>query len=166
VARLLIERARARYERERQPAVVRAAQEYFAAMTLGRYRQIKAPLGEAVLRVVDSDGAEKTPEQLSRGTREQLYLSLRFGLIEQFTERSGPLPIVVDEILVNFDRERALQAARGFATLARRHQVIAFTCHEWVVDLFREADEDTRVWHLYEMSERAAAPETEVVSRR
>ncbi len=166
IARLLIDRARARYEEERQPAVVKAAQEYFAAMTLGRYEQIKAPLGEAVLRVVDANGAEKTPEQLSRGTREQLYLSLRFGLIEQFTERSGPLPIVVDEVLVNFDRERALEAARGFARLAKRHQVIAFTCHEWVVDLFREAEADTRVWHLGGHSERTTSPETQAVPRR
>ena len=144
----LIEKARGRYERERQPAVVQAAERYFFEMTLGRYRRIIAPLGESSLHVVEANGQEKTPDQLSRGTREQLYLALRFGLIEQFRERSGPLPIVVDEVLVNFDRERALAAARGFARLAQRHQVIAFTCHEWVVDLFREADGATRVWML------------------
>ena len=148
IARLLIEKARGRYERERQPAVVQAAERYFIEMTLGRYRRIIAPLGESSLHVVEANGQEKTPDQLSRGTREQLYLALRFGLIEQFRERSGPLPIVVDEVLVNFDRERALAAARGFARLAQRHQVIAFTCHEWVVDLFREADGATRVWML------------------
>jgi uncharacterized protein YhaN len=74
-------------------------------------------------------------------------------LIDQFAERSGPLPVAVDEVLVNFDPDRALEAARGFARLSRRHQVIAFTCHPWVVELFKTAEPNARVWEL--SSERA-----------
>src|SRR5690606_16582137 len=134
-ARWLIERARAQYEQEHQPRVIQAAGGYFAAMTGGRCTRLIAPLGEQVVMVVEDDAAPKRPEQLSRGTREQLYLALRFGLIEQFAERGAALPVLVDEVLVNCDPERAAAVVRGFAALASRHQVISFTCHPWVVDL-------------------------------
>ena len=52
-------------------------------------------------------------DELSRGTGEQLYLALRFGLIEEFAGQAEPLPVVMDDILVNFDVERA---RRGLPT--------------------------------------------------
>jgi uncharacterized protein YhaN len=66
---------------------------------------------------------------LSRGTAEQLYLALRLGLVERFAEGAEPLPIVMDDILVNFDEERAASAARSIEELSSRHQVLYFTCH-------------------------------------
>ena len=80
-----------------------------------------------------------SPRELSRGTREQLYLALRFGLVREFGEHAERLPVVVDEVLVNFDPERARLAAEAFATLAETNQVLVFTCHPETVDLFAEA---------------------------
>ena len=47
--------------------------------------------------------------------------------------------MVVDEVLVNFDPERARLAAEAFANLAETNQVLVFTCHPDMVDLFAEA---------------------------
>jgi uncharacterized protein YhaN len=66
---------------------------------------------------------------LSKGTAEQLYLALRFGLVSHFAETAEPLPILMDDILVNFDDDRADSAARSIEELAQHHQVIYFTCH-------------------------------------
>jgi len=82
---------------------------------------------------------------LSRGTREQLYLSLRFGLIREFGERTERLPVVVDEVLVNFDPKRAGRAARAFAELANTNQVLVFTCHPETVALFTDVASETQV---------------------
>lgn len=155
-ARRLVERTRRVYEAERQPRVIRAAEAYFRDMTSGRYTRVIAPLGEQTVRVGDDTGRQKTPDQLSRGTREQLYLALRFGLIDQFAERGGALPVAIDEVLVNFDPDRAREAVKGFALLAHRHQVIALTCHPWVVDLFRAADPNVRIWDLGAAAQRTA----------
>jgi len=87
--------------------------------------------------VAEPNGAEKSPLDLSRGTREQLYLALRFGLIREFGERAEPLPVIVDEILVNFDPERTKRAAEAFAKLSETNQVLVFTCHPTMVDTFR-----------------------------
>ena len=52
-------------------------------------------------------------------------------LVQHFVETSGePLPIVMDDILVNFDADRAERAARSIEELSGTCQVIYFTCHE------------------------------------
>ena len=131
IALRLLEETRARYERERQPQVIRDAERYFSLITGGRYTAILAAPGEASVRVDEGERLrQKDPDELSRGTQEQLYLALRFGLIEQFARTAEALPVVMDDILVNFDPERASRAAEAIRELARSHQVIYFTCHE------------------------------------
>ena len=139
LAQNLLEEARRKFERERQPGVVRHAEKFFTQITDGRYRQVYAPLGEQTITVTDADGQTKQPSELSRGTREQLFLSLRFGLIRELGQRTEPLPVVVDEVLVNFDPDRALRAAVAFTELSSTNQVLVFTCHPTVVELFRNA---------------------------
>ena len=139
LAQNLLNDARRKFERERQPGVVRHAEKFFTQITDGRYRQVYAPLGEQTITVTDADGQTKQPSELSRGTREQLFLSLRFGLIRELGQRTEPLPVVVDEVLVNFDPERALRAAVAFTELSSTNQVLVFTCHPTVVELFRNA---------------------------
>ena len=41
----------------------------------------------------------------------------------------------MDDILVNFDADRASRAAGAIRDLATRHQVIYFTCHAWSAEL-------------------------------
>ena len=135
VALKLLEETRSRYERERQPDVVRAAASHFERFTAGRYARIVAPPGDASVRVETEGGEGRTTEELSRGTAEQLYLALRFGLIEEFASHAEPLPVIMDDILVNFDAERAARAAVAIRDLAGRHQVIYFTCHPWTAEL-------------------------------
>ena len=135
----LLARTREKFEAERQPDVLRHAQEFMAAASGGRYRQVQAPLGEQRINLVEAGGAAKTTVQLSRGTREQLYLALRFGLIRELGARTEPLPVVVDEVLVNFDPERAEQAALAFHQLAETHQVLVFTCHPETAERFEAA---------------------------
>lgn len=135
IALALLAETRHRYERERQPQVVQDAERYFATITGGRYPRILAPAGETSVLVERDEGSPLAPDQLSRGTAEQLYLALRFGLIEQFARAAEPLPVVMDDILVNFDQPRAERAARAIGQLATRHQVLFFTCHPRIAEL-------------------------------
>ena len=139
IAEALLERTRQKFEQERQPSVVRHAQDFFSSVTGHRYNRLFAPIGEQTITVVDSTGARKQPHELSRGTREQLYLALRFGLIREFGEGAERLPVVVDEALVNFDPGRARLAAQAFGKLAETNQVLVFTCHPATADMFAEA---------------------------
>jgi uncharacterized protein YhaN len=97
-----------------------------------------APPGETTLHVIDKNENRKEMEKLSRGTLEQLYFSVRLGLIREFSRRLEPLPVVMDDILVNFDPKRAEVALTALLDLAETHQVLLFTCHPATCDLIRK----------------------------
>jgi uncharacterized protein YhaN len=132
LARGLVSETLAQYQRERQPRVLARAQQLFALVTEGRYPQLRTD--DRAVIAVDAAGRDVVASSLSRGAREQLYLCLRFALAESFGERAA-LPIILDDVLVNFDPARAAQVAAVVAEVAEHHQVLAFTCHPWVRDL-------------------------------
>lgn len=145
LAEELLHRARQKFEQERQPSVIQHAQRFFTLVTNHRYERLFAPIGEQTITVTETTGREKYPSDLSRGTREQLYLALRFGLIREFGEHAESLPVVVDEILVNFDPDRAQRAAQAFADLAQTNQILVFTCHPPMIDTFVSAYAETQI---------------------
>ena len=147
IAAHLVDRARQKYERERRPAVLKRAEQYFARLTQGRYLEILAPAGSDP-SVVAADRSKKELHQLSRGTAEQLYLSLRFGFIEEFVARAEPLPLIFDDILVNFDPHRAHAAAEAIADLAKSQQILLFTCQPSTVQLLQTVCCDIPVLEL------------------
>ena len=146
IAGVILERTQRKFEQERQPSVIRHAEEFFSNVTGRRYTRLFAPIGEQTITVTDASGRDRRPAELSRGTREQLYLALRFGLIREFGEHAERLPVVVDEALVNFDPARASLAAGAFAKLSESNQVLVFTCHHTIADMF--ANEGAQVLEI------------------
>ena len=86
--------------------------------------------------VFDENNAAKGIDQLSRGTREQLLISIRLGFIEEYEKKTEALPLVLDEILVNFDRDRAGRTAAILHDFSRHRQTLLFTCHPETRSLF------------------------------
>jgi uncharacterized protein YhaN len=153
----LLESIRKTYEAERQPRTLQEASGYLERLTEGHYTRVWTPLDENVLKVNDNAGHTLPVEVLSRGTREQLFLSLRLALVTEFAQRGVRLPLVLDDVLVNFDVRRAKAAAgvlRDFA--ATGHQLLVFTCHEHVSKLFKSLKVPT--CRLPSNSELAATP--------
>jgi uncharacterized protein YhaN len=139
----VLESIRKTYEKERQPETLQEASGYLERMTEGRYARIWTPLDEKVLLVDDAAGKPLTIEVLSQGTREQLFLALRLALVSSYARRGAMLPMILDDVLVNFDTQRARAAAevlRDFA--AADHQLLVFTCHEHILQLFKLLDAD------------------------
>ena len=76
-------------------------------------------------------------EQLSGGTREQLFLAVRLAVVGEFTRQGIELPMILDDILVNFDQlrtETAVETLLEFA--AEGQQILFFTCHLHLAHLF------------------------------
>ena len=148
LAKTIMKKAVEKYEKERQPGVIKEAQSFFSKMTLGRYSRIYAPLDETKIYVEDKDGRRKDILELSRGTAEQLYLSLRFGFIREFSKRAESLPIVFDDILVNFDPERFQAACRAIKDLTKTNQILYFTCHPENADLLIKTIPDSKMINI------------------
>lgn len=142
---MLLKSVYKRYEKERQPEVLGQASDYLSQMTEGRYSRIWTPLAEDVLRIDDAEGNPLPVELLSRGAREQVFLSLRLALIENYAQRGVKMPIILDDVLVNFDHRRALASTQVICDVARSgHQILMFTCHDHLVEMFRELGADLR----------------------
>lgn len=146
-ASLLMKKAREIYEQERQPGVLLRASDYLSRMTNGAFTHVKAPFGEQRLVAVRSNGQSVDTSLLSRGTAEQLYLSMRFALVEEYAGKAV-LPLVMDDILVNFDEERMESCLRVLADLSSRHQVLLFTCHGHVRDAAARVIRDYQLINL------------------
>jgi len=145
VANRTFERIRADYETHRQPETLGEASRYLAKLTNGHYRRIWTPLADDVLLVDTADGQSLPIDVLSRGTREQLFLSVRLALVAMFARRGVNLPMVLDDVLVNFDVGRAQLAAEVLTDFAAAgHQILFFTCHEHIWTMLKELDADCR----------------------
>ncbi len=131
-----VQKSRQVFENERQPAVMQRAEAYFAEMTGGRYGRVRALMdGKASLEVEGVNGHRLRPEQLSRGTQEQLYLAMRLAWIEAMGDREEhAMPLLFDDILVNFDPERTHRTLQVLNEVAKNRQVMMWTCHPHIAE--------------------------------
>ncbi len=83
-------------------------------------------------------GEEVRVEALSEGTRDQLYLALRLGSIEN-RAGVGSLPVVCDDLLITADDGRAAALFRVLAAASSHSQVIVFSHHAHLIDVARTA---------------------------
>ncbi len=140
-AKWLVDEATKHFQEVHQPAVMRRASDTFRMITDGAFERVMRPVegGVGSLICVRANGEELRPETLSRGTTEQLYLALRFAAVQCVQEDRPRLPVVMDDVLVNFDAPRAAKAVEAISDLAETHQVLYFTCHSHIASLLESA---------------------------
>ena len=71
----------------------------------------------------------KAADYLSSGTADQAYLSLRLALSELMSGDGNSLPILLDDVLAQYDDRRAKTAIEFLKEYSKNAQVILFTCH-------------------------------------
>jgi uncharacterized protein YhaN len=138
LCRAMLDETRRIYETDRQPEVLRQASSFFNIMTEGRYVRVFTPLEGTEIQVERADGFRLSPQLLSRGTAEQLYLAMRLALVREYANHVESLPVVFDDIFVNFDPDRARSSMRAVRELCTTHQVLLFTCHPHLVKVAQE----------------------------
>ncbi len=142
---LFLERIRVEYEENRQPETLREASNYMSQLTGGKYTRIWTPLAHDILFVDTEEGQPLSVQVLSRGTREQLFVSLRLALVAAYGRRGIHLPMILDDVFVNFDAGRTRTACAVLRDFAKQgHQLMVFTCHEHVWRMFQEIKVDCR----------------------
>lgn len=147
LARHSLEEAISQWERKSQPEVYRCASRLFSQMTGGAWQTVRMN-AQGEIEVVDAIKTCRLPYLLSLGTRQQLYLSLRIALLMTAENVGRGLPILCDDILVNFDDARRKQAVAALVELATKRQIILFTCHPDVAKLVSEADSNSKLIEL------------------
>ncbi|MGZ6076099.1 MAG: ATP-binding protein, partial [Isosphaeraceae bacterium] len=139
LAAVVLHEAIDRYRQRSQGPVLDRASGLFAQLTLGSFNGLKVDYDDhdqAVLRAVRPGGTETVGiAGLSEGSADQLYLALRLASLGTYLESHEPIPLVVDDILIQFDDDRATAALRALAELSRRTQIVLFSHHEHVCRL-------------------------------
>lgn len=108
------------------------AKEYFSKITCGKYNEI-----DFETKMISGDNTgDKDWDELSRGTKEQLYLALRLGYAVNYSkDKDGnpnnqpDFPIIIDDAFVNFDNERTTAILKCLSEFSENNQVLYFTCH-------------------------------------
>ena len=126
---VVLEREVERYRERHQGPVLKRASALFPRLTLGSFRGLRVGIEERRIVALREDGKEVTVDGLSEGTRYQLYLALRIASLERYLEQNPPLPLVLDDILIHFDDERAAAALGVLGELSQRIQILFFTHH-------------------------------------
>lgn len=145
-----------RYRQKSQGPILNRASNLFAALTLGSFERLVVDYNdkdEPVLKGVRPGGELVGVEGMSLGTADQLYLATKLATLETYLDKGEPVPFVVDDILIQFDDERATAALHILAELSRRTQVLLFTHHRRLVDL-AELHLDSSVRFTHELSGR------------
>lgn len=149
LCRSLIELAKENHERNRQPAVLRRASEFFGTMTNQKYSSVITAAGSGEQLEVETGEKVRVPiSSLSRGTASQLYLAVRLALAQNY--QAIRLPIMLDEVLVDFDHQRLNGALKVLRRISEEHQVLYFTCHRHLVEAAKKWFEE---YYLVEIGE-------------
>lgn len=133
----LVTEADRRFREVHQPDVVRRAQAYVSSITGGRYSSLvmtdDKPPRSVRLRTADGPLVD-VGGSLSKGTKEQVYLALRLAVADHLDAGAERLPLFMDEVLVNWDLERAQRGLELLRRLSQNRQVFLFTCHPPLAD--------------------------------
>lgn len=130
-------KADATFRERHQPDVLRRAAAMLRQVTAGAYTGLELDEDETgrllVVPAGNGHGITVGPP-LSRGTLDQIYLSLRLAIAEHLDNGGDPLPVFLDEVLVNWDKERRRAACGLLAEIAASRQLFFFTCHAWMAE--------------------------------
>lgn len=142
IASLMVGAGLERHRQSRQDPLLARAAKIFAALTSGRYENLKQDFAEDEklhLLAVRRDGAALPLNALSEGARDQLYLALRLAFLEDYAKKSEAPPFIGDDLFASFDDARVAAGLKTLADLSPALQPILFTHHDHVVEIAQRA---------------------------
>lgn len=119
------------------PELLHIAEQHMITITDGEYVRLQWINDDGGLALQRKDGIVFEAREVSRGTQEGVYVALRLALAQQ-AYINECMPIIIDDSFVNFDRNRVEKVISILQTLQNTHQIIFFTCHEYLLSYFNQ----------------------------
>ena len=143
-----------RFRKENQGPLLEKSGQVFQSITRGAFGGLGAEFNAddtPILVGLRPDQPSVSIARMSDGSRDQLYLALRLAALDQYLEKHEPMPLILDDLLVTCDNDRAAAILPQLAVLAQRTQIFLFTHHDHLVELCRKTlGEDT--FHLHQLN--------------
>jgi len=145
------------YRETHRSSMMKAASEAFVCMTRGAFKKLDAiPRDNTeVLVGIKADGSSIVADEMSRGTRYQLYLALRIAGHAEFARQGKTLPFFADDILEPFDDDRSRETFSLLHSMSKNGQLVYLTHHQHLCDLAKSVTNGQVVVH--ELPDRAVA---------
>ena len=149
-ASVILNQARDRFINRIKDNLLSSASQILNDMTQGEYEAI---LPQDELDEIDfklkANGKVKhqTITELSQGTKEQLFLSVR---ISRIRELEPNLPVILDDTFVNFDDYHLQQVVRLLVELSKTHQIFILTCDPKLLKHLNDLANNIQYWQLEE----------------
>lgn len=133
----VLEEASIEIKRDFAPVLNSNTSKIVSIITSQRYGDIKVD-ENLIPRTTEPFANEIVPiSVLSGGTIDQMYLALRIALVKTMESKSEKLPLIMDEILAQYDDTRSLDTLKMLKELSSERQIILFTCKSREVDLVK-----------------------------
>ncbi|MEM7245879.1 MAG: AAA family ATPase [Acidobacteriota bacterium] len=142
-----------RYRERSEGPVLARARSLFPRLTRGRWADLLVGFGrgdDARLLCERANGQRVEVHGLSEGTRDQLYLALRLATLLHRHETLPGLPLLLDDVLINFDDGRSEATLQVLGEVGETIQVLLFTHHARDVELARKAVPADRL-HVHDL---------------
>lgn len=147
---LVAEHALRAYRDRHRSAMMTRASDAFSQITRGEYQGLatRPDKDRETLIGITRAGGSKLAEEMSKGTRFQLYLALRLAGYEEFARLRPAVPFIADDIMETFDEPRSEEVLRLFGEMARIGQVIYLTHHRHLCDLAQRVVPSVRIHEI------------------
>jgi len=133
VALTALSHAKRTYQKKYLTEVIRLTSTYFQILTNHKYKQVFAPTSTKLFQVEADNYMRYTVDELSQGTIDQLYVSLRLA-ISSVMSKKFIFPLILDDAFVHFDDKRTDQALHLVKEIAKNQQILFFTCKKDIAD--------------------------------
>jgi uncharacterized protein YhaN len=117
------------------PQLNSSVEQRFLKLCGRRYEEVKIDPDFQVWVREHNSGELRLAEHLSRGTQDQLYFSLRFGILDLVSNEGEPCPSFIDEPFAAYDRVRMREVFDILSKESERRQILLFTCREDLLEL-------------------------------
>lgn len=114
--------------------VIKKASSYFKIITKSKYIAIYPPEEGKPFSVETNIHTRFVIDQLSQGTIDQLYVSLRIAISSVMSEKYS-VPFLIDDAFVHFDHKREKAIMLLLKEITKEQQVILFTCKKHLLEL-------------------------------
>lgn len=112
---------------------------FFSKLTANHYLTVYAPFDGKPFQVETHNGVRYATEELSQGTIDQLYVSLRLAISEVMSDKHR-VPFIIDDAFVHFDSVRTQRIVEILADISTKQQIILFTCKKDVLVTLNHAN--------------------------
>ena len=140
-----------KFRETKQGPMLAKASAIFNSLTLGSFSRLLVDSEAATPRLfgIRPSGEQVEVVGMSEGSRDQLYLALRLAALELQIDQGLNMPLIADDLFINFDDRRTAAGLEVLGELSRRMQVVFLTHHEHLVPLAKDVlGSELNVVHL------------------